>query len=76
MTSAPHALAVIASVGTTVARLALAGIFFVLAAYWLGLARRAEWAVRRQPTPGRFPPLPLALLALFLGLLNLLVALT
>ena len=60
---------------TTGVRLARAVVFFALAAYWLGLARGWDWAVRRR-VPSRVSPLPLALLALFLGLLNLVLALT
>jgi hypothetical protein len=60
----------------TLVRLALAVIFFALAAYWLGLHRRAEWALRVQPGPSRVAPLPFAFVALFLGVLNLLLALT
>ncbi|HEU5152066.1 MAG TPA: hypothetical protein VFU19_16345 [Iamia sp.] len=59
----------------TIVRLLLAAIFLALGAYWLGLHRRAAWALRIQPTPSRVPPLPFAFVALFLGLLNVVLAL-
>jgi hypothetical protein len=59
----------------TLVRFALAAIFLALGAYWLGLHRRMAWALRIQPGPSRVPPLPWAFVALFLGLLNLLLAL-
>ena len=59
----------------TLVRLVLAAIFLALGAYWLGLHRRMAWALRLQPGPSRVPPLPWAFVALFLGLLNLFLAL-